>query len=136
MTLEYNSYSGNYGYGPGWHVKSPEIRRLKDRPSRRSWAITDERTGRGYHVLPGPDDGSADEFSEWDLWVLRYHSSEDRNGNQGSGSTDALDPYVNGEPTDGRDNVLWYASHFEHLAEEGEDVWHSGGPTLVPFRYD
>lgn len=134
VTLEYNTYTGNRGYGPGWHVKNPEIRRRKFAPSRRSWAIMDKRTTRGYHVLPG-DDGHADAFSQWDLWALRYHGSEDRNGNQGNAWTDALDLYVNGETVDGQDNVLWYAAHMEHHAEEGENVWHRAGPTLVPFRY-
>jgi Cu2+-containing amine oxidase len=134
LVLEYNTYTPDQGWGRGWHTKSTEITRTKNPASQRSWAILDKQSGRGYHLYPGSNDGVADAFSNRDLWVLRYHGSEDKNGSQGSASSDALQPYVNGEPIDGQDVVLWYCGHLSHHAHSGGDEWHHTGPNLVPFR--
>lgn len=134
LALEYNTYTPNQGWGIGWHTKSAEITRLKNPASRRSWAILDKGSGRGYHILPGANDGVADAFSTRDLYVMRYSGSEDRHGRQGSATTDALMPYINGENIDGQDVVLWYCGHLSHIAHHGGDEWHSVGPNLVPFR--
>ena len=93
----------------------------------------DLNSQRGYHLLPGHDDGTADAFSTRDLWVLRYLGTEDRHGQQGSSTSDALDPYVNGEDVRGKDIVLWYCAHLHHHAADGGSDWHGAGPTLAPF---
>ena len=134
LALEYNTYTADQGWGRGWHAKTAEITRVKNPASRRSWAVLDKQSGRGYLIYPGSNDGSADAFSSRDLWVLRYRGSEDKNGNQGSPSNDDLQPYVNGEPTDGQDIVLWYCAHLSHEAHSGGDEWHHAGPNLVPFH--
>ncbi len=131
--LEYNTYTANQGWGPGWHEKRSEIIRSKNLPSKRSWAVLDRNSGRGYHLIPGPNDGLADGFSTADLWVARYRATEDRHGLQGSAATDALGPYINGEPISGQDVVLWYCGHLSHHAHDGGDDWHHTGPNLVPF---
>lgn len=133
LALEYNTYTGNNGWGPGWHTKSTEITRLKNPTSQRSWAILDTSSGRGYHILPGPDDGPADSFSTSDLWVMRYHGSEDLNGRQGTSAADGLGAYLNGENTNSQDVVLWYCGHLVHHHEGGGDEWHKVGPNLAPF---
>ena len=133
LALEYNSYTGNNGWGPGWHTKNHEITRRKSPGSQRSWAILDTNSSRGYHLLPGPNDGSADAFATADLWVLRYHGAEDRHGRQGNSSSDALSTFLDGEDTNTKDVVLWYCGHLVHHAEHGGDDWHSIGPNLAPF---
>lgn len=134
LALEYNTYTGQTGWGPGWHTKSHEITRRKNPSSRRSWAIMELNSGRGYHLLPGPNDGHADSFSTSDLWVLRYRGSEDRYGQQGSAASDGLGAYLTGEDTHGKDIVLWYCGHLRHHADEGGDDWHAVGPNLAPFQ--
>lgn len=136
LVLEYNTYTGNVGWGYGWHPKTTEITRVKNPSSHRSWAVMDKGSGRGYHIIPGPNDGQADTFSNRDLWVLRYHGSEDKHGMQGTAWDDALQPYVNGENVDGQDVVVWYCGHLAHEASHGGDEWHHVGPNLIPFRWD
>jgi Cu2+-containing amine oxidase len=135
VVLEYNTSTPDQGYGPGWHGKRHEIARVKSPSSRRSWAVMDQRTGRGYHILPGVHDGQADPFSYRDLWVLRYHGAEDRHGQQGDASADGLQAYLNGEDVDGKDVVVWYCGHLSHEAHGGGDEWHHVGPDLIPFRW-
>jgi hypothetical protein len=136
LLLEHNNYTANIGWGPGWHAKTKEISRLKYPTSARSWAIMDKTTGRGYHILPGPNDGVADSFSTRDIWALSYRGSEDRYGRQGTASSDGLDPYLTQDNIDGQDVVLWYCAHLRHRAEHGGDDWHGVGPNLAPFRWD
>ncbi|MFF5127009.1 hypothetical protein ACFY41_08685 [Streptomyces syringium] len=133
LLLEYNNYTADEGWGTGWHPFRTETKRVKNPPSRRSWAVLDRDSGRGYHLLPGANDGVANAFSSSDLWLLRYRASEDRYGRQGGAHADGLDAYVNGESTDGQDVVVWYCGHLFHRVHEGGDDWHSVGPDLVPF---
>lgn len=133
LALEYNTYTPDIGWGRGWHTKSREMARIKNPSSQRSWAIMDLQSQRGYHVLPGGSDGTADWFSTRDLWVLRYRGSEDKHGQQGSASDDGLGSYLSGEDTHGQDVVLWYCAHLHHHAHDGGGDWHGCGPTLVPF---
>lgn len=134
LVLEYNTYTPNQGWGNGWHTKTTEIARLKNTSSQRSWAVLDKQSGRGYHILPGPHDGNADAFSTRDIWIMRYHGAEDKHGQQGSASSDDLQPYLNGENIDGQDVVVWYAGHLAHEAAHGGDEWHHVGPYLIPFH--
>jgi hypothetical protein len=132
LALEYNTYTPNAGWGPGWSPHLTETVRLKNPPSRRSWAVLDRDSGRGYHLQPG-DDGTADAFSTGDFWVLRYNGAEDLNGRQGSAANDQLSNYLTGESADAQDLVLWYTGHLFHHAAHGGDEWHSVGPNLIPF---
>ena len=129
----------NKKFNPNFNTvssKSHEIARVKNPSSNRTWAIMDKSTGRGYMIRTGPNDGVADSYSQSDLWVLRYHSSEDKSGRQGDRWNDRMQDYLNYEDTDGQDLVLWYCSHLYHNAEHDEgDEWHFAGPDLYPFRY-
>ena len=102
-------------------------------PSATVWAVMDLESGRGYHIHPGADDGHPDDFSRADLWFTRWHGTEDRMGNQGSPTDDALDRDLSGESLDGQDVMVWYCGHLEHHVEHGADEWHATGPILVPF---
>ncbi|GAA3623808.1 hypothetical protein GCM10022419_131840 [Nonomuraea rosea] len=133
LAFEYNTYTPDIGWGPGWHSKPSEITRRKWPSSNRRWAVMDLDSSRGYFVLPGPNDGVADAFSTSDLWVLRYRSEEDLYGRQGSAAADGLSTHLTGEDTNGRDIVLWYCAHLGHSADHGGDDWHGIGPNLAPF---
>jgi hypothetical protein len=133
LVLEYNTYTGDVGWGNGWDPKTVEISRTKWNQSRRSWAVLDKSSGRGYHILPGPNDGTADVFSNRDIWLHRYQFDEDRHGNQGNPRYDLLSDYINGENIDGQDVVAWYCGHLHHDASDRGHDWHGCGPNLVPF---
>jgi Cu2+-containing amine oxidase len=134
--FEYNTTTPDLGWGPGWHVKHSEITRVKNPPTRRSWAVMDVNTMRGYHIIPGPDDGTADSFATRDLFVMLYHSAEDKHGQQGNAYDDGLSAYINSEVVEKSDAVIWYCAHLGHHAEpEHADEYHSCGPTLIPFRW-
>ena len=122
-------------WGRGWTAFGTETSAVKYPPSNRSWAVLDKGSGSGYHIFPEATDGVADAFSNRDLWALRYQGGEDLNGRQGTAFSDALAPYVNGEPMDGQDVVAWYVGHLSHEAAHGGDEWHSTGPTLTPFNW-
>jgi Cu2+-containing amine oxidase len=135
--FEYNTTTPDLGWGPGWHVKHTEITRVKNPPTQRSWAVMDVSTMRGYHVIPGSNDGKADAFAPRDLFVMRYHLAEDKHGQQGSATDDGLAPYINGEVVERADVVIWYCAHLGHHAEvEHADEYHACGPTLIPFRWN
>jgi len=109
---------------------------VKNLASHRSWAVMDMQTTRGYHLIPGSNDGVADGFASRDLFLMRYHGAEDRHGQQGSAADDGLQAYINGETLENSDVVMWYCGHLGHHAEpEHADEWHSCGPTLIPFRW-
>jgi hypothetical protein len=133
QVFEYNSYTPDLGWGPGWHAKTYEITRLKNASSNRRWAVMDRSTQRGYLLIPGAGDGAADAFSSSDVWVLRYQATEDRNGLQGDAANDGLAPYLNHEDVSGQDVVVWYCGHLSHDAHEGGSHWHGVGPDLIPF---
>jgi hypothetical protein len=135
LLLEFNSYAPDSGWGRGWTAFGTETSAVKYPPSNRSWAVLDKGSGSGYHIFPEATDGVADAFSNRDLWALRYQGGEDLNGRQGTAFSDALAPYVNGEPMDGQDVVAWYVGHLSHEAAHGGDEWHSTGPTLTPFNW-
>jgi hypothetical protein len=134
LFLQYDTNTPNQGWGNGWQPFTTETTGVKNAPSQRSWAILDTGSGRGYHLLPGSNDGAADSFSNRDFWLIRYRGTEDKHGNQGTASSDGLTPYVNGENVNGQDVVVWYCGHLSHHAHDGGDDWHETGPRLVPFK--
>jgi hypothetical protein len=122
-----------------WHTKRFEIRRPRDAGHQRRWRVRNKGTFRGYSILPGGHDGTADAYGVGDLWVLRYHGNEIDDG-QGFTSDPALsraaiDKFVNGESVDGRDVVIWYAGHFSHDEAHPDPAGHVVGPELVPFNW-
>jgi hypothetical protein len=120
-----------------WHTKHFEIRRPRDAAHQRRWRVRNSITGEGYTLVPGTNDGNADAYGVGDLWVLRYHGNELDDG-QGFTTVPALsraniDKFVNGEPVENQDVVLWYVGHFLHDAAHGGG--HIVGPNLEPFNW-
>lgn len=106
-----------------------------------SWRVRDRDTDRGYLIVPGPADGTADSFGVSDLWLLRYHWDELDDGVSAIGGAPSdtqikLDQFLTGEPVDGADVVIWYGGHFVH--DEHAALPHQGhivGPELRPVNW-
>lgn len=126
-----------------WHTKHFEIKRSRDPARGRKWRVENTVTGEGYDVIPGPDDGVAMTSPDWpfpngDIWILRYRGTELDDGVPFLGSCEVeLDRFVNGEPIDNQDVVIWYAAHVTHdiTAEPPGTFGHIAGPTLEPFNW-
>jgi hypothetical protein len=119
--------------GTHWHTKSYEIMRLRQ-PDRR-WLVENAKSGRGYSVIPGSNDGTAagDSYAKGDLWFLRYHPGEIDDAPI-SGTEIQIDKYKNGESLVNKDVVVWYGAHFTHDIL-GPPVNHVVGPDLVPHNW-
>ena len=125
--------------GANWHTKKFEIRRPRDAGHQRYWRVRNRGAFRGYAIVPGGHDGTADAYGVGDLWVLRYHGNELDDG-QGFTTDPALsragiDKFINGESVDGQDVVIWYAGHFRHDEAHPDPAGHVVGPDLRPFNW-
>jgi Cu2+-containing amine oxidase len=118
-----------------WHAKEFEIKRNRDPGHKRLWRVENTRTGQGYTIVPGDKDGLVDAYGKGDLWVLRYHPDEidDHPTTLGDDSAE-IDRFLNGEPVDGQDLVVWYAAHFTHDVR-AQHVSHIVGPDLLPHSW-
>lgn len=122
-----------------WHVKNYEIRRPRDPGRKRKWRVENKSTGEAYDIIPGASDGVATAMPDWpfprgDVWILRYRGSEIDDGVVATGPPyeAGLDAWVNGEPINGTDVVVWYGAHFSHdiAHEEPGEFGHIVGPDL------
>jgi hypothetical protein len=121
---------------PPWTPIIQETSRKRGFP--RSWRVLDRQSQRGYRIVPGAADGTADAYGVADLWFLRYHGDELEDGVTVVGGTPSqtqthLDQFLNGEGIFGTDLVVWYAGHFRH--DEHDPASHLGhivGPELRP----
>ncbi len=127
-----------------WHDKNYEIRRPRDASRKRKWRVDNKSTGESYDIIPGASDGAATTSSDWpfprgDVWILRYRSSEIDDGSYAWGPPyDAgLDAWVNGEPINGTDIVIWYGAHFTHdvAHEQPGHFGHIVGPKLKLVKW-
>lgn len=123
---------------PVWTPVVRETKRTRS-PFARSWRVRDKSTGRGYRIVPGIADGTADAYGVADLWLLRYRATELDDGvsivyGQAADTQARLDQYLTGESIDGTDLVVWYAGHFLH--DEHHPAPHQGhvvGPDIIPI---
>ena len=122
-----------------WHEKAFEIKRPRDPAHKRKWRVENSVTKEAYEIIPGPHDGVATASPDWpfprgDVWILRYHPNEIDDGAVAIGPPYAanLEPWLNGEPIENQDVVIWYAAHFTHNvpAERPGEHGHIVGPTL------
>jgi len=127
-----------------WHTKKFEIRRARDPLHHRKWIVENTLTNEGYEIVPGQNDGVATASPDWpfgrgDLWFLRYHGNEIDDGTVAVGPPYEanIDPWVNGEPIDGQDVVVWYGAHFTHDVqhEKPGEHGHIVGPDLKPINW-
>lgn len=127
-----------------WHNKNYEIRRPRDPTRNRRWQVKNLSTGEAYDIVPGPNDGVATSMPDWpfprgDVWILRYRGSEIDDGVAATGPPyeAGIDAWVNGEPINGQDVVIWYGAHFTHdiAHEEAGHFGHIVGPDLKPAKW-
>jgi hypothetical protein len=127
-----------------WHDKNYEIRRDRNPARKRKWRVKNKSTGEAYDIIPGASDGVATASPDWpfprgDVWIVRYHGSEIDDGVAATGPPyeAGLDAWVNGEPINGADVVVWYGAHFTHdLAHEEPGTFgHVVGPDLKLVKW-
>lgn len=129
-----------------WHTKKFEIKRFRDPAHKRHWRVENSSSHQGYDILPGPHDGVATSSPDWDFgqgdfWVLRYHPDEIDDGVNKTipppPSQANIDKFVNGEPVENQDVVIWYGAHFTHdvKSEPPGEFGHIVGPELKPVNW-
>jgi Cu2+-containing amine oxidase len=107
-----------------------EAMRLTDYPGI-SWLVTNPASRRSYRLVPGAEASlPADDFSEGDLWALKYHANEIDDGHGLGDCPVDFAPWINGESLNG-DVVLWYRSGWLHIGGDLADC-DPVGPTLYP----
>lgn len=125
--------------GSKWHTKRYEVQRARNPGRKRKWRIQNSATGEAYDVIPGHDDGVAATSPDWpfpqgDVWFTRYRGSEIDTGVIATGPPYEanIGTFVNGEPIENRDVVVWYGAHVTHdiTAEPPGTHGHIAGPDL------
>jgi hypothetical protein len=115
-----------------WHAFQFEAKRRRNPRRSRRWQVRNSQTGDAYDLIPGANDGVADDFGRGDVWILRYNNNEIDDGVIAIGPPYEadIDRFVNGEEVRNQDVVVWYGAHFSH--DVHEDVGHVVGPVLRP----
>jgi hypothetical protein len=148
LDFDIGTTDGNFvqeGGGQNWRVLPREAMAFRDRDFTRRWRVGNRNLAASYEIRPNPTDGLARASSDWpfpvgDLWFLRYRPGQIDDGvDVSTGPVAArLNRFVNREPIDGADLVVWYASHFTHdqgAVEEPGGHDHVVGPDLVPVNW-
>jgi hypothetical protein len=127
-----------------WHSKNFEIQRPRDVGHKRKWRVSNKSTGEAYDIIPGPHDGVATASPDWpfpkgDVWILRYRGTEIDDGVHAVGPPYEanIGQWVNGEPINGADVVVWYGAHFTHDVshEAPGEFGHIVGPDLKLVKW-
>jgi hypothetical protein len=130
--------------GGAWHVTAFETYRRRDPAQSRRWLVENSRTGEGYEIRPGADDGVAATepdapFGRGDVWILRYRPNQVDDGSVATGPPyeAGIGAWLNGEPVSDHDVVLWYGAHFTHDVHEVGPAEHGHivGPDLHPVGW-
>jgi hypothetical protein len=120
-----------------WTTMKFETKRMRNAARKRRWRVSD-RTGRGYGIVPGPNDGTAvgDPYAKGDFWVLRHRPGE-LDDHPISDTEIEIDRFVTRQPLVNQDVVVWYGAHFTHDVHQhgAAEPDHVVGPTLVPFKW-
>jgi len=74
------------------------------------WTIRDAVTGLRVELDPGPTDGFTDDFSQWDVAVRTYDSTE-TNGWRLGARGEIGDHFNDSASIDRQDIVFWYVTH-------------------------
>jgi Copper amine oxidase, enzyme domain len=127
-----------------WHSKNFEIQRPRDVGHKRKWRVSNKSTGEAYDIVPGPHDGVATASPDWpfpkgDVWILRYRGTEIDDGVYAVGPPYEanIGQWVNGEPINGADVVVWYGAHVTHDVshEKPGEFGHIVGPHLKLVKW-
>lgn len=104
------------GWGPGWQPYTAELDAEKNPETGRKWFVRDHRSGVGIWIVPGPQDGKKDRFSDRDVSVRMFKDFEDEPWIFGARHDLG---YNDGEAIQQSDIVFWYVAHLAHRAEDG-----------------
>jgi len=118
-----------------WQQIKTETSRKRTAANAPKWRVRDKKTGRGYEVRPGANDGIATSFGVSDVWVLRYKGDETNDGGAFGGGGPSHDQihinkFLTNENLDGQDIVMWYRAGITHGPGAHNML---AGPDLVPF---
>ncbi|MEX2458553.1 MAG: hypothetical protein WD770_06165 [Actinomycetota bacterium] len=135
------------------HQTADEITRRLEEDLRRSgvlpepgpvryWRVENVDTQDAYDIIPGWADGSwrhaGHPFGDGDVWLLHEKPGErEQSARANEPSHHAnIDKWVDAEPIDGADVVMWYAVHSTHDGEPGVPHGQLVGPILRPARWE
>jgi primary-amine oxidase len=123
---EFNYQQDKPGSLSGKHSWTPltkETARPASADHFRSWRVVNPTSKnalglpRSYELIPGGNGvyrgGAGESFAQAELWVTRYHPKE--YPNELRPLRVALPSYLNDEPIEGQDVVVWYVLHMHHL---------------------
>lgn len=102
--------------GTGWRLYRTEMDDEKNPEAGRTWFVRDHRSGIGIWIIPGPQDGTKDRFSNRDVSVRVFKDSEDEPWIFGARNDLG---YNEGENLEQSDIAFWYVAHLTHRAEDG-----------------
>lgn len=125
-----------YFDGARWVAVEHEGRYRRDN-SHRLWRVIDTRTGDGYQINPGVNDGIADAYARGDIWALKFNRGEIDDGAAYTGTAANVDAFLAGgrEAIGDTDVVLWYAAHFYHNTDNfGAQHNAELGPIITPVN--
>ncbi len=115
-------------WGRGWRPYTRELDAEKNPETGRKWFVRDRHSGIGIWILPGPQDGRKDRFSNRDVSVRVYKDAEDEPWIFGTRKDLG---YNDGEDIQQGGIAFWYIAHLAHRAEEGPlPATPQGGPAL------
>lgn len=101
----------------------------------KAWRIFNPLNGMGYQITPGPYDGTADDYSLGDAWLLRQKSNEIDDSRVRKSTQVGLNEFITNESLTTKDLVFWYSGHFLHSHTETETNPAIVGPTLTPLSW-
>lgn len=104
------------GWGPGWRPYTTELDAEKNPETGRKWLVHDHHSGTKIWIVPGPQDGRKDGFSDRDVSVRVFKDSEDEPWIFGTRNDLG---YNDGESIQQSDLAFWYIAHLAHRAEDG-----------------
>lgn len=116
-----------------WHPFLTETTRRSDARRGAVWRVRSPSLQRGYQISSLPENGVADAWAVADLWILAFHPNEIDDGGAArgpGGSAVQLARYIDDEPLDGADLVLW--THAVDRHDGRSTRCHFVGPTLRP----
>lgn len=127
-----------------WHTKRFETQRPRNPSRKRKWRVQNTDTGEAYDIVPGPGDGVATSSPDWpfpqgDVWLTRYRGTEIDTGVTATGPPYEanIGNFVNGEPVEDTDVVVWYGAHATHDVSHDEPghFGHIVGPELRKVKW-
>jgi hypothetical protein len=103
---------------------------LKDRGfSERKWRVSNIQKGKPATLFPAQWTELRISMAAEIFWVVRYHPTEIDDGGSGRGTLTGIDKFVDGEPVENQDVLVWYGAQLRHdVSEQGPGECQEVGP--------